>query len=353
MRLRDFQLFLGLLLTCVAPYAQSSRKQHGATCVTCHEEQALPQPGTQMAHAMETTRGNNNVLVAHPSLTFRKGEYSYSVVTRNGHGVYVVSNGTQTVSVPIVWAMGAQAQTWVLQRNGNLYESRVSYYPSIQGLDITTGDEQLPPKNIDEAVGRPIGMDEAKACFNCHATNAITRHQLDLKSLQPGITCERCHAGVHAHVADMISGSASAPIPQSLGKLASEDISNFCGQCHRSWETVLRAHWRGQADVRFQPYRLANSRCFNGADSRISCVACHDPHQKVMRDISYYDAKCLACHGEAATAGDTSSSRPKACPVAKSRCATCHMPQISLPNGLLRFTDHQIRVVKPGEPYPN
>jgi hypothetical protein len=29
------------------------------------------------------------------------------------------------------------------------------------------------------------------------------------------------------------------------------------------------------------------------------------------------------------------------------------MPQESLPNGLLRFTDHQIRVVKPDEPYPN
>jgi hypothetical protein len=305
-----------------------------------------------MAHAMETTHGNG-VLAGHPNLTFHKGEYSYSVVTKNGHSVYVVNNGTQTVSVPVVWAMGAQAQTWVLQRNGNLYESRVSYYPSIKGLDITTGDERLTPKNIDEAVGRPIGMDEAKACFNCHATNAVTGHQLDLKSLHPGITCGRCHAGAHAHAADMIAGSASAPIPQSLGKLTSEDISNFCGQCHRSWETVVRAHWRGQADVRFQPYRLANSRCFNGADPRISCVACHDPHQQVVRDISYYDAKCLACHGQPSAATDSSPNQPKTCPVAKSRCSSCHMPQVSLPNGLLRFTDHQIRVVKPGEPYPN
>lgn len=352
MRPRNSLLFLGLFLACAALYAQSSRKEHGATCATCHEEQALPQPATQMAHAMETAH-SNDVLAGHPRLTFRKDEYSYSVITKNGHSVYVVSNGTQTVSVPIVWAMGAQAQTWVLERNGNLYESRVSYYPSIKGLEITTGNEKLTPKTIDEAVGRPIGTDEAKACFNCHATHAVIGRQLDLKSLQPGITCERCHAGVHAHAADMIAGSALAPIPQSLGKLTSEDISNFCGQCHRSWETVVRAHWRGEADVRFQPYRLANSRCFNGADSRISCVACHDPHQKVVRDIAYYDAKCLACHGEAATAGDVSSSRPKACPVAKSRCTTCHMPQIALPNGLLRFTDHQIRVVKPGEPYPN
>ena len=257
---------------------------------------------------------------------------------------------SKTVSIPIVWAMGAQAQTWVLKRNGNLYESRVSYYPSIKGLAITTGDERLTPKTIDEAVGRPIGMDEAKACFNCHSTNALVDHNLNLKGLHPGVTCERCHAGVHAHAAGMLAGSASAPIPQSLGKLPAEDISNFCGQCHRSWETVVRGHWSGPADVRFQPYRLANSRCFNGADPRISCVACHDPHQQVVRDISYYDAKCLACHGQPSAAIDASPSHPKACPVAKSRCASCHMPQVSLPNGLLRFTDHQIRVVKAENP---
>jgi hypothetical protein len=29
------------------------------------------------------------------------------------------------------------------------------------------------------------------------------------------------------------------------------------------------------------------------------------------------------------------------------------MPKVKLPNGLMTFTDHQIRVVKPGEPFPN
>jgi hypothetical protein len=355
LRPRKLTTLILLLLTFLTVQAQSSRKGQGATaatCATCHEDQALPQPATQMAHALELPQ-HNDVLSEHPRLTYRDGAYSYSVVTKNGLSVYAVSNGTKTISIPIVWAMGAQAQTWVLEHNGNLYESRVSYYPSIKALAITTGDERLTPKTIDEAIGRPIGMDEAKACFNCHSTNALVDHNLNLKGLHPGVTCERCHAGAHAHATGMLAGSVSAPIPQSLGKLPAEDISNFCGQCHRSWETVVRGHWSGPADVRFQPYRLANSRCFNGADPRISCVACHDPHQQVVRDISYYDAKCLACHGQPSAATDASPSHPKACPVAKSRCASCHMPQVSLPNGLLRFTDHQIRVVKAGEPYPN
>lgn len=346
MRSRNPLLCL-LLFLCFAGRAE----ERTATCATCHEEQALPQRDTPMARAMELPP-HNGVLAANPNLTFRKDGYTYSVNTKKGLSVYTVSDGANSLSLPIVWAMGAQAQTWVLEHNGNLYESRVSYYPSIHALEITTGDEKLSPKDLDEAIGRPIGMDEAKACFNCHATNAIHDHQLDLKTAHAGLTCERCHVGAQTHAAGMLAGSTSAPIPPSLGKLQSEDISNFCGQCHRSWETVVRAHWKGQADVRFQPYRLANSKCFNGADPRISCVACHDPHNNVIRDITYYDSKCLACHGQQGVT-HTQLSTQKSCPVAKSRCVSCHMPQESLPNGLLRFTDHQIRIVRPNEAYPN
>jgi hypothetical protein len=29
------------------------------------------------------------------------------------------------------------------------------------------------------------------------------------------------------------------------------------------------------------------------------------------------------------------------------------MPKVTLPGGYLRFTDHEIRIVKAGEPFPN
>jgi hypothetical protein len=32
---------------------------------------------------------------------------------------------------------------------------------------------------------------------------------------------------------------------------------------------------------------------------------------------------------------------------------SCHMPKVKLPNGLMTFTDHEIRIVKPGAPFPN
>jgi hypothetical protein len=139
-------------------------------------------------------------------------------------------------------------------------------------------------------------------------------------------------------------------------------MSNFCGQCHRTWEVVVRGPWRGEVNVRFQPYRLANSRCFDGADPRISCVACHDPHQPLNRDLSFYDAKCLACHAPESVSAPhaVSAAKPalpangaKPCPVAKDKCVSCHMPRVNMLGGHLTFTDHQIRVVKPGSPYPN
>jgi len=115
----------------------------------------------------------------------------------------------------------------------------------------------------------------------------------------------------------------------------------------------VRAGWKGPSNVRFQPYRLANSKCFNGADPRISCIACHDPHQKVVRDVTDYDSKCLACHSPTLEAATPTSPHARSCPVAKANCTSCHMPKVPFPGGHFVFTDHEIRVVKPNEPYPN
>jgi hypothetical protein len=304
--------------------------------------------GRAMAHP-----GQNEVLKSNPKLAFREGAYSYSVETTGNKSEYVVSDGSQTIRVPILWALGAQAQTWVLERNGQLFESRVSYYPLIHGLGITTGDERLNPKTVEEAIGRPISNEETKLCFGCHTSGAVVNHKIDLAALQPGITCEHCHTDAAAHFAAILADADHVPIPRKLGQMSAEDTSNFCGQCHRTWETVVRSHWSGQSDVRFQPYRLANSRCFNGTDARISCVACHNPHEKIVRNPAYYDPKCLACHAPGAKPAETEGVHAKVCPVAKSNCSSCHMPKVPLPNKLMELTDHQIRVVKAGEPYPN
>jgi Cytochrome c554 and c-prime len=302
-----------------------------------------------MAHALELP-AENTVLAAHPSLTYHMGAYTWTVETRNGQSTYTVTDGARTLSLPIHWAFGAGAQTWVFEQNGKFYESIVSYYPSENALAITTGDERLTPQTLDEAMGRELTTFDTKLCFSCHATGAVTSHQLTLNDIHSGVTCAHCHQGALDHAADAALGDFSSA-PPHLKDLSAESISNFCGQCHRSWETVVRNGWRGLPDVRFQPYRLANSRCFNGNDPRISCIACHDPHKDLIRDDAFYDTKCLACHAPAAQPTSTGKANP--CPVAKSKCVSCHMPKTTLTGGHLHFTDHQIRIVKPNEAFPD
>jgi hypothetical protein len=82
---------------------------------------------------------------------------------------------------------------------------------------------------------------------------------------------------------------------------------------------------------------------------------------ELQEDDSSYDSKCTACHvlyraNPAGKQRDGQASKPasaaKPCPVANERCVSCHMPKVELPAAHFRFTDHRIRIVKPGEAYP-
>lgn len=300
------------------------------------------------------------LFVTHKKLTFTKGAYSYTLERRGDQVIYSVSDGAGALSLPIRYCFGTGTQTFVLEHDGHLYESLVSYYKTIDALDTTMGDQDLQPKSLLEAAGRDLPPDQSTACFACHTTGAIVNRQLKLAALTPGVTCEHCHVGAAEHFKAVSQGKLTV-VPPKLKQLSAEDISNFCGQCHRTWTTVLRNNWHGEINVRFQPYRLANSKCFDGSDSRISCIACHDPHREIVRDDKSYDHNCLACHsasakpslGMIAMHDGNPSVTMKTCPVAKSDCVSCHMPTVQLPGGHMLFKDHDIRVVHPNEPYPN
>lgn len=353
-------LLLGVFLPAALLGRAGENGKPDLACGSCHTQQARTQPATAMAHAM-LLPGSNSVLQQHPKLSVQRGAFTYTVQTNGSASTYSVTDGQNKISAPIRWSFGVNSQTWVLERNGQLLESIVSFYPGINGLDTTMGDGEWKPASLEEAFGRTLHSGESNACFGCHATNATSDDTLHLGSMRPGVHCDRCHANADEHQQAISQGKLS-PLPPKLKQQTSEQISNFCGQCHRSWETVVRDRLFGEVNVRFQPYRLANSKCFNGSDPRISCVACHDPHQELVRDLDSYDAKCLACHSSGSeraaslrnvsTSGPQAAAGTKACPVGKSDCASCHMPKVDLPGAHRTFTDHYIRVVRRGEAYP-
>lgn len=323
-----------------------------AACATCHATQARPHGATGMANALEEVR-NCDILKNHPKLTFQDGPYHYEITREGDTSQYQVSDGKQTLRIPIGWAfgLGSAGQTYVFQINGRYYESRVSFYKALNGLDLTMGVQPVPSGSIEDAAGHALDGEGARACFNCHATHTVVDRKLDLTAMVPGVQCERCHGSATEHLAAVRGGDVKAGAMRKLSQMSTEETSEFCGQCHRTWSQIATNGPTGINNVRFQPYRLTNSKCYDVDDPRIRCTACHDPHQEVVSNPASYDAKCLACHALKGHAAAKASA--KACPVASANCSTCHMPRLELPGSHNLFTDHQIRIVKKDERYPN
>jgi hypothetical protein len=288
---------------------------------------------------------DSDILKSNPELTFRSGSFSYSIQRRDNQSIYSVSDGRRSIGAAIEWAFGsgAVAQTYVYRRDGVYYEASVSFYPELKGLDWTPGHAERVRRNVEEAAGRKLDM-EARRCFGCHSSGAAWSAAFVLESLTPGVQCSQCHIGAAQHAADASRG-ASAPMPKLAAREA-EELANLCTRCHPSWADIAANGPRGVANVRYQFYRLTNSRCYDAADTRIACAACHDVHGRLAKESASYDSKCQQCHSSA-TAG------AKSCPVSKENCSTCHMPKIDVPGLHYKFTDHQIRIVRAGDKYPN
>lgn len=302
-----------------------------------------------MSVAMEPVE-HCEVLERNSRLAWSDGPYRYLIEKTATGYPYTVTDGTNTAEAMLLYAFGQgkAGQTYVYQKDGQYYESRVSYYKELKGLDLTMGAQNRPPANIEQALGRRITSAEARECFGCHTTAARRGNELQLQQFENGVQCEDCHGPGGEHVASISDGHPKPGTIRNLKGLTAEETNDLCGSCHRTWETVMLLQIRGTANVRFQPYRLTNSKCFLSGDSRIACTACHDPHAAPQTDPKAYDAKCTACHNS-----ETAAAAKKICKVASQKCVTCHMPRFEVPGSHHAFFDHWIRVARAGDPYPN
>jgi hypothetical protein len=323
-----------------------------AVCAGCHREQSQGQPDSNMAKAL-SSGADSSILKQHARLTFNAGRFSYEIVRVGDRSLYTVREGEEKLTVPVAWAfgLGSAGQTFLLTLNGKWYESRVSYYKAIDDLDYTLGARGLAPHTLTEALGRETGIPEVAQCFGCHSTNSVQGTVVDFEHMTPGILCESCHGPASKHVAAIKTGDAKTAELPRLGKLSAEEMFEFCGRCHRTWATIASQGPLGVENVRFQPYRLTNAKCYDAYDQRISCVACHDPHSHRQQPSGFYDSKCARCHSAGAHA--SGNAKPQLCPVSDKDCVSCHMPRYEIPGAHHMFTDHQIRIARAGSPYPN
>ena len=325
-------------------------------CARCHAKIVATQIETPMARAASMP-ADSIALNEHDRLFQQSGPYTFTISKEEALRTYTASDGAQSISEPLGWAfgLGNRGQTYVLQRNGAFYESRMSFFRSLQNLDLTPGHSPMAPPTLDQALGQRLDPVAVRRCFGCHTTASTTRAGFNSSRLVLGVDCEACHGpgAKHAELMDEernAEGRQAIFDPESLGPVAQVD---FCGACHRTSYDVRETRTKGVERVRFQPYRLEQSRCWGEGDARLTCVACHDPHQPLNDDPAAYDAKCLACHSPSRSQKRSPGHAGKACPVASKNCVTCHMPQVSLPSMHAPFTDHRIRIVRANSPYPD
>ena len=322
-------------------------------CSTCHVAEAATQPSTPMGVALELA-SDCQILLSHPSLRVTLGGYTYKITSVSGHATYVVSGRHGAISAELVYALGHgdAGQTYLFRYKGAYYESQVSYFNQIQGLDMTLGHSPVPTANLEAALGVRLSEEDAVRCFACHSTAAVRNRALQLDRMMPGLTCEGCHGPGAEHVAAVKAGRLADLHIFNPGRLRDGDLNDFCGSCHRTASDVAALNVAGAKTVRFQSYRLFLSRCFLMSNESLSCVTCHNPHQPLEPNEAFYDSKCLACHSLTKNSASRAHQDAVRCPVGRRNCATCHMPKVALPGGHYKFADHDIRIVRPGEPFP-
>ena len=167
---------------------------------------ARSQPDTNMAHALETRGG-----VPHPHrASCSHGELWQDIRTASSERAIkasIRSRRNGTVTMPIRWAMGASSamgQTYILEKDGELYESRMSWFRELNGLGPTLGGGNSLPADLREAAGRLMSHDDKLRCFGCHATNAAEGNRTHagqddsrsaLRTLSRGYGGARCGNG--------------------------------------------------------------------------------------------------------------------------------------------------------------
>ena len=338
----------------------ASRSEYvgAAQCASCHPQQVASQKKTAMAQTTVHTSASP-ILASHPEMNFAIGRYHYEIKTHSQQSVYSVTDGTRTLTAPLLWAFGngRVGQSYLFKNpDGKFYEARVTYFETLDALHFTPARALDAPKDLEEAMYRPVDAAEIGRCFACHNTASTIGEQFDEPNLISGVSCEACHGPGGKHIAAEQSALASTgqvggEFIFNPARLIPVDSVDFCGSCHGTWWDVRLSDAKGVNTAKSQPYRLESSKCWGKGDARLTCVACHNPHAPLQTDPSAYDKACLSCHiatGEKKTASRAAAS----CPVGTKDCVSCHMPKVNVPEMHYKFTDHRIRVVHSDEAYP-
>ncbi len=327
---------------------QASEYVGAKVCGRCHPVQLTLQ--TQSAHAHALSRAVDHPLAsAFPtdSELRRDPNYHFEFLRSPGALRTRIFDDTDIMDLPIEWAFGAgrQAVTFVTKVNQDWYvEYYSTYYSALHSWGPTPGQSAIRATSLATAAGLLYKTTDPATgiagCFECHSTGPVTfGADGAVRINELGVSCEDCHGPAAAHVKRPSRSNIQNPKSFSAVRL-----NEFCGRCHRPPAAKTQnIDWNVSWNVRHQPVYLSESACFRKSKGVLSCLSCHDPHERAeKKPAAFYNDRCLNCH---------SSNAPPPKPVCRrqtvANCIDCHMPKVS-PQSALQFTNHWIGVYGPG-----
>ncbi|MFL5341540.1 MAG: tetratricopeptide repeat protein [Gemmataceae bacterium] len=244
---------------------------------------------------------------------------------------------------------GSNGRAYLIDRDGYLFASPITWYPRKQIWDLSPGYEKGNPR-----FGRPVTPD----CLFCHANYAdhvagtVNRYRAPIFHGE-AIGCERCHGPGELHVRrreanEPVDGLDNTIVnPARLEPALREAV---CQQCHlQGQQRILR---RGRSTFDFRPglplhlfvtelvkppkyqgtkfvgsvEQMVASRCYqkSAGPNRLTCTSCHDPHElpAAERKVEYYRQRCMECHKDH---GCTLPLPDRLATQKDDSCVACHM----------------------------
>ncbi|MEO1382025.1 MAG: multiheme c-type cytochrome [Bacteroidota bacterium] len=271
--------------------------------------------------------------------------------------------------VDYIVGSGHQTRSYLLQRNGYLFEFPITWYVNKGIWDLSPGYE-----GNNSRFDREIGLE----CLACHTgyveQEAETKNRY--RYISEGIDCEKCHGPGAEHIKRIQEGQlidVGVEVDYSIvnpAKLPVDKQFDICQQCHLQGINVLeeqniitdfrpamRLRDLGSIFLAVDPdqsafgiashaERLKRSDCFLQSEGKLNCTTCHDPHKSVNRtDKEVFIRQCQSCHqdGKEVLCSESLETQSQM----EGNCISCHMPKggtSDIPH--VSFHDHYIRVVE-------
>jgi hypothetical protein len=362
-------------------------------CANCHHSIYDSFRKTDMGRSMSIVSGELPQVPAGHTITVPNERFKrYYDVLSTPTGAYQseyqkAEDGTEVFrnTQKLVYAIGSgrNGTSYLVTRDGYLYEAPLSFYAKTRTWELSPGFEVA-----DLAFNRPA----LPGCLACHSgfarpTAPGLGSYADPPFKELAIGCENCHGPGSLHVAEHMGQTKArvdtrSTVRRSIvnpGRLDPWLADNICMSCHQG--RALRVLQPGKNYADFRPGTPLNevmaifaaplnskggsapispllehfslmslSKCYIATKGRLSCLSCHDPHvQPTTNAVEYYRQKCLTCHNEQSCRLPLRERQSRA---PADDCQGCHMPRQPV-TGIAHsiLTSHRI-VKTPEEEFP-